>query len=497
MTTDIGTVAASWSRLTAAVADQVVVTAVEDVHRAVSDGVYRWLGPVGRPVQRSSDAMAAGVYRTVRLGLRGAGELAAAACQVAGGGTTRTTPAAPATPATALGPAAPATPAAALTPAATMPTTAPGVRPPAPAQPAPSGAGIKARAIAAGVLAPELLSVAPAFDDDLSWRHPGRSDPIAPARLASAVPTAHSRLVVFVHGLVDTERVWFPTGGQVAALPAAAHAAGTTPLFVRYATGRTIERNGHDLATTLDEVVTSWPVPVTSLTLVGHSMGGLLLRAACAAALDRGASWLDRLDDLLYLGTPHLGSWLEKVANVTTWTVRRTSRRAAPIAAVVDRRSQGIKDLRFGTTELAAWPEGRVDGLLTGRPADVPWLSRARHHLVVGRLHRDPGHPLNAVLGDALVRASSATGAGRWRRIEGASSPRVVAVAASHLRLPRDAEVAAVLTDVLSPGGRGGGQSDGRDDDRDDGRDEGRHVARSNNRPDGRRGRGPVGGRLG
>jgi len=413
----VGTVAASWSRLTAAVAEQVVVTAVEDVHRAVSDGVYRWLGPLGRPVQRCTDAASARAYHAVRFGLRGAGELAAAAFQRRGGAAAAAAPTAP---------------------------------------PPPSRAAIKARAIAQGVLSPELLAVAPAFEEALSLHHLGGSGAVAPAQLASAVPTAGARLVVFVHGLVDTEQVWFSSDEQIAALPAAAEASGATPLFVRYATGRPIERNGRDLDAALESVVASWPVPVTSLTLVGHSMGGLLLRAACAAAFDRGARWLDRVDDLLYLGTPHLGSWLEKVANVTSWTLRRTSRHAAPIGSLLDGRSQGIKDLRFGTTEAAAWPQGGVDGLLTGRPVDAPWLVGARHHLVVGRLHPEPGHPLNAVLGDALVRATSATGAGRWRRIEGSAPARITAVDASHVRLPRDAEVATVLSDLLTNGRRAG-----------------------------------------
>jgi hypothetical protein len=411
----VGTDAAAWSRLTAAVAEQVVVATVEDVHRAASDGVYRWLGPLGRPVQRSTDAATASAYRVVRAGLRGTGEIVAAACH--------------------LGARASAAP---------SPTDVP----------PPSRNATKARAIAQGVLSPELLAVAPGFEEDLSLRHPGWTGPLEPAHLAAALPTASSRVVVFVHGLVDTEQVWFPSEEPVAVLPAAVEASGATPLFVRYATGRAIERNGRDLDAALEAVVASWPVPVTSLTLVGHSMGGLLLRVACAAAVDRGARWLDRVDDLVYLGTPHLGSWLEKVANVTSWTLRRTSRRAAPIGSLLDRRSQGIKDLRFGTTQQAAWPEGLVDGLLTGRPVDAGWLTGARHHLFVGRLHPDPRHPVNAVLGDALVRASSAIGTGRWRRIEGAASTRVTAVDASHVRLPRDDEVAAVLREVLAAGYR-------------------------------------------
>ncbi|MFO7777705.1 MAG: hypothetical protein R6V28_05065 [Nitriliruptoraceae bacterium] len=403
--------AGGWPRLAAAVADQVVVTVIQELHRAVSDGTYRWLGPPARPVQRSTDAISGATFRTVRAGLRRAGELGAflagaRAVDEELGATTLSTP--------------------------------------------PSRAATKARAIAHGVVAQQVLEAAPELDQEVTFRVVERVGPVEPARLPGLLPVTTSRLVVFVHGLVDTEQVWLPVDGRGVSLPAGVARSGATPVLVRYGTGRTIARNGRDLDRRLGELLASWPVPVTSLTLVGHSMGGLLLRAACVAAADRGEQWLDRLDDIVYLGTPHLGSWLEKVANVTSWTLRHASSRSAPMGRFLDARSQGIKDLRFGTTDETAWAAGSIDGLLTGRPQDAPWLERARHHLVVGRLHPDPRHPLNSLLGDALVRADSAAASGRFRRIEGVEPPSVTAVGASHTRLPRDPEVARVLTGVLA-----------------------------------------------
>ncbi len=408
---EAGHEAAGWSRLAAAVADQLVVTTAQDLQRAVSDGTYRWLGPPARPVQRYTDAASDVVFRTVRAGLRRAGDLGAfvagaRAADAEPGGTTVPTP--------------------------------------------PSRAATKARAIAHGVVAQQLLEVAPELDQEVSFRLAEGVGPVEPARLPELLPETTSRLVVFVHGLVDTEQVWLPVDGRGVSLPAGVASSGATAVLVRYGTGRTIMRNGQDLDRRLGELLASWPVPVTSLTLVGHSMGGLLIRAACVAAADRGEQWLDRLDDIVYLGTPHLGSWLEKVANVTSWTLRHSSSRSAPIGRFLDARSQGIKDLRFGTTDETAWAAGSIDGLLTGRPQDAPWLERARHHLVVGRLHPDPRHPLNSLLGDALVRADSAAASGRFRRIEGVEPPSVTAVGASHTRLPRDPEVARVLTGVLA-----------------------------------------------
>jgi hypothetical protein len=404
--------AAGWCRLVAAVADEVVVTVAQELQQAVSDGTYRWLGPPARPVQRCTDAASAVAFRTVRAGLRGAGELGALLVGARGGVGDR-------------GSAAPV-----VTP--------------------PSRVAIKARAIAHGVVTERLLDVAPELDQEVTFHLADGHGPIDAARLPAVLPAITSRPVVFVHGLVDTEQVWVPVGGRGVSLPAAVAGRGATPVLVRYGTGRTIARNGRDLERQLSELLASWPVPVTSLTLVGHSMGGLLIRSACAAAADRGQPWLERLADIVYLGTPHLGSWLEKVANVTSWSLRHASPHSAPIGRLLDSRSQGIKDLRFGTTDETAWATGRFDDLLTGRPQDAPWLERARHHLIVGRLHADPRHPINSVLGDALVRASSAAASGRWRRIDGTEPPLVTAVGASHTRLPRDPEVARLLAGVMS-----------------------------------------------
>ncbi|MFQ3436484.1 hypothetical protein P9453_22485, partial [Enterobacter bugandensis] len=54
--------------------------------------------------------------------------------------------------------------------------------------------------------------------------------------------------------------------------------------------------------------VDHWPVPVRRISLVGHSMGGLIMRAACAVATSADEPWLHRLTDLVTLGTPHLGA---------------------------------------------------------------------------------------------------------------------------------------------------------------------------------------------
>jgi pimeloyl-ACP methyl ester carboxylesterase len=393
-----------WARLIAAVADQVVVRAVHDMHRAISDGAFRWVGPPGRPVQAVHDAVTDGVYGAVSTAIRGAGELGALAADHLG----------------------------------------------TDGQP-PSRAALKARAIAHGVVGDELMAHAPELDLEVTLRHAGSEVALDAAGLEAAYPAASSHPAVFVHGLVDSEAVWDARSEAEVSLPEVAAAAGWTPLMLRYGTGRSIGRNGADLAELLEAVTAAWPVPVTQLTIVGHSMGGLLARAACATAQDRDHAWITGLTDIVYLGTPHLGSWLEKVANVGSWVLRHASSHSAPIGTLLDGRSRGIKDLRFGTLVDDGWGTTPVDDLLTGLVPDGPWLDRVTHHLVVGRLHPSARHPLNAVFGDALVRSRSASGTGRRRRIGAGGPVVVVEVESSHTAMSRHPDVGSLLL-ALAPG---------------------------------------------
>jgi pimeloyl-ACP methyl ester carboxylesterase len=386
-----------WSRLVAGVADEVVAGAVQDMHRVISDGAFRWVGPLGRPVQRVHDAVVDRVYAGVRAGLRGAGELGALVADRY-------------------------------------------------ATPSPTPTAAKAGAIAHGVVGDRITTLAPELDIEVTLRHDGEVLAADPGVLRGLHPDTDGRIAVFVHGLVDLEHVW--TGGtDGVALPALAAATGHAPLLVRYGSGRAIGRNGVDLARVLDEVTRAWPVPVTAVTLVGHSMGGLVARAAAAAAVAAGHPWGRVLTDIVLLGAPHGGSWLEKAANVGSWALRRSSPYSAPIGGVLDGRSRGIKDLRFGMLTDEGWGDADVDGLLTGLGADLPWDADTTHHLVVGRLRTGERHPLNAVFGDGLVRAGSASG-GRTRRVVGPGRV-VVQVDANHNGLVRHPEVADLLHGIL------------------------------------------------
>ena len=116
---------------------------------------------------------------------------------------------------------------------------------------------------------------------------------LAPDRsaLADAFPHAGGRIVVFLHGLVETEDAWAlgrrPTYGERLGTDL-----GYTALQIRYNSGRHISDERQEPVRTSDAVTENWPVEVESIALVGHSMGGLVARSACRIAFLDDRPWV-------------------------------------------------------------------------------------------------------------------------------------------------------------------------------------------------------------
>jgi len=167
------------------------------------------------------------------------------------------------------------------------------------------------------------------------------------------VATPRTRVIVMVHGLCMSDLQWNRDGhdhGRALAgdLPASV-------LYLHYNTGRSIAANGDELSALLENLIAQWPVPLTELVLVGHSMGGLVIRSACAAAARAARAWPRRLHALVFLGTPHRGAPLERAGHGVDLLLA-ASPYTAPFSALGQLRSAGIRDLRHGWVGDPALP---------------------------------------------------------------------------------------------------------------------------------------------
>lgn len=242
----------------------------------------------------------------------------------------------------------------------------------------------------------------------------GEDVPATRFPLKQAFPEATGHLAVFLHGLCESDESWKQRTASVGSNYASRIAAETdgTPVMVRYNTGLHVSENGQHLDALLEQLVQVWPEPVTRITLIGHSMGGLVARAATNYGTAANALWPKLATDIVCLGTPHTGARLEKVAHIGSrilnfWPTTK------PFGGILDARSAGIVDLRHGYISKDEW-EGQDLTSQWGldRIAAAP-LVHAEYHFVASTLGATRNHPYSAVLGDLMVHFSSATGVGR------------------------------------------------------------------------------------
>ena len=252
----------------------------------------------------------------------------------------------------------------------------------------------------------------------MAVRAGGRDVDLAEQDLAAAFPAATSRLAVFVHGLAETDASWLRRADQSAPYGERLEAElGYTPVYVRYNTGRHVSDSGRDLAVLLDDLVAAWPRPVREIMLLGHSMGGLVIRSACHYGQDPAAAWPRHVRHVFYLGSPHLGAPLARAAGRAGWVLGRLpeTRPLAELAAGPD----SVRDLRHGYLLDDDWAAGDQDHCLRDHRSDPPLLAGASHYAISATMTADPGSLVGAVVGDLLVQPASAHGRrGRRQHID-------------------------------------------------------------------------------
>ncbi|MAE95879.1 MAG: hypothetical protein CL910_14575 [Deltaproteobacteria bacterium] len=232
--------------------------------------------------------------------------------------------------------------------------------------------------------------------------------------LANQLGSHSGAVLLMVHGLMATEHRFRLADPEDAAATVdygtlMARRTGLTPLYLRYNSGRHISENGRELARILQHLFDAWPEPLVELNLLGHSLGGLVIRSATHYGAEEDHDWAAATRRIFLLGTPHAGSPLEKAGNVLTSALG-----SLPVAQVLaeigNRRSAGIKDLRFGALVDEDWNDRHPDALTWPRRSEVPLLAGARHYVGVATLGSDPDHPISKILGDVLVTQFSAHG---------------------------------------------------------------------------------------
>ncbi|MCZ8255137.1 MAG: alpha/beta hydrolase [Polaromonas sp.] len=270
-----------------------------------------------------------------------------------------------------------------------------------------------------GVLGDQLQETANPLAISMRLRSEGRPLVLDRQALAAQLPGATGKVLVLVHGLCMNDLQWNSAaagklGGHGEQL---ARELGYTPVYLHYNTGLHTSANGEQLANLLQQLSKAWPQPVQELTLLVHSMGGLVARSACHHAAEVGHSWLAQLKSLVFLGTPHhgaplerLGSWVDGVlgSNIVT----------RPFARIGQVRSAGITDLRHGNVLQADWQGADRFERAPDARSPLPLPEGVACFAVAGTTSSEPAGGVGSIRsrladvlwGDGLVPVHSALG---------------------------------------------------------------------------------------
>jgi pimeloyl-ACP methyl ester carboxylesterase len=288
-----------------------------------------------------------------------------------------------------------------------------------------------------------------ALGDQLAARHDSRAIALSFRRGGHDVAVAdlglsepHQKTVVFVHGLMGDELIWqtnledAPGSSPLRYGPRLAAEAGVRVLYVRYNTGLHISENGRALHQLLTDLLLTYPDALGELVLVGHSMGGLVIRSAGYYASQLGAkseelkakkikksasqanskqlltdNWLAHLGSVFLLGVPHDGSYLEQNGLLVERLLKRINLFPTRfVSEAIARRSNGIKDLGQALLVDEDWQQPDDPALPRPRTV-VPLLPGVRYHVLVGTwLRASLPRAVRDYFGDGLVGASSGQG---------------------------------------------------------------------------------------
>ena len=302
-----------------------------------------------------------------------------------------------------------------------------------------------------GVMGDRLLADDNPFAIRMALRCRGRA--FNPEDLPSS-PKPTGKVLILIHGLCMNDLQWrTENDGQVVDHgEELAAALGYFPVSVRYNSGLHISDNGRKLAAQLEHLVTRWPVPVEELSVVAHSMGGLLIRSAHHSATLEHLRWRKRLKNIVFLGTPHHGAPLEQAGNWVDFILSNTPY-TAPFASLGQLRSSGITDLRYGHLLDEDWHgRDRFECAPDSRRV-VPLPNGVACFTVAATMASEPGFLANRLIGDGMVPVDSALGRhGDARRDLGLpTGAQKIEYRMSHLGLLSSSEVTLQMVRWLTP----------------------------------------------
>jgi len=272
--------------------------------------------------------------------------------------------------------------------------------------------------------------------------------------LNDQIPGASPKLLLVIHGLCMNDLQWTTQqdGQCVNHAETLAQALGYTPVYLRYNTGLHVSQNGHALAAQLEQLVQNWPAPLTELSVLVHSMGGLITRSALHYATQDGQHWPKLLKNIMFLGTPHHGAPLERAGNWVDVILGSTPY-SRPFAKLGQLRSAGVTDLRYGHVLDADWQGHDRFRRKPDSRQPVPLPEHVACYTVAATRAAKRCKLADQLVGDGLVPLNSALGRhdDAARQLVFARERQLIVYRTHHMQLLSSPEVTQQLLRWLAP----------------------------------------------
>jgi len=217
-------------------------------------------------------------------------------------------------------------------------------------------------------------------------------------------------------------------------------------LYIRYNTGLHISENGRALSNLLEKFNKLYEI--NELNLIGHSMGGLVIRSAGYYGDIQRQSWTEKLKTIFLIGVPNEGSYLAQMGFFVNHLFRKLDISDDDyIAKFMDARSNGIKDLSYAYLTDDDWLNKDAEDLEKHTVSKVRPIPGVQYFLIGGILGKK-NNILSSYFGDGLVGSTSALtdelNKGNSENIES-----VIFEQENHLSLLESKQVADYIISIL------------------------------------------------
>ncbi|MBA3012743.1 MAG: GPI inositol-deacylase [Proteobacteria bacterium] len=257
-----------------------------------------------------------------------------------------------------------------------------------------------------GILGDHLAARGNPLAIPMQFRRNGTPLAMDTQRLNEWVHQFDGKVVLMVHGSCMNDLEWNRQGHDHG--EALARDLGYLPIYLHYNTGRHISQNGREFARLIEGFL-GQSSQVKELVIIAHSMGGLVSRSACHYGKIANHSWVNHLQKIIFLGTPHWGAPLERAGN---WIdiLLDINPYSAPFSRLGKIRSAGITDLRYGHILDEDW-KGHDRFKYSGkRESHVPLPENVQSYTIAATTCKGTSRLGDQLVGDSLVTVNSALG---------------------------------------------------------------------------------------